>query len=448
LGWKLEVNEYGALHISELVVRRYKVATKEPLTWGLCDNKERDSNSHYCDKNFKRTFPCAPGAAYYGREQNATLAFQIAIWRWMTLIKEHQPLTHDNDTLTKRVSDFGATMNVLYGDRVCGQGDNEFMNNIISHYLYYLDLMGVDRDEVGPYEVLSCAKQYIWSVSLTILLAFTLVLLVNCDYEYSSLNKGLPLKSCYQCNTLKPPPGATGASLACNCNKGSTTPYNRGRPACCKGAVRYYFKMDQFENIFSNRNSLEVETHANKGFLDYQSFITASALYQPYGFGTTYMNWTFFGTKEVAAFLAHVATKISCENYNYGEAGKDLKVDLLNHPEYIEQNATLAFQVAIWRWMMPIKKHQPSAHDVFLGTWKPTKNDTLAMRVSGFGTTMNVLYGDLVCGHGDNESMNNIISHYLYYLDLMGVGREEAGPQEVLSCAKQVAFNPSFSSPP
>ncbi|KAM4119514.1 hypothetical protein ACJW30_03G065800 [Castanea mollissima] len=135
-------------------------------------------------------------------------------------------------------------------------------------------------------------------------------------------------------------------------------------------------------------------------------------------------------------------------NYNYGEVGKDLKVDLLNHPEYIEQNATLALQVAIWRWMMSIKKHQPSAHDVFLGTWTPTKDDTLAKRVSGFGTTMNVLYGDLVCGHGDNESMDNIISHYLYYLDLMGVGREEAGPQEMLSCAKQVAFNPSFSSSP
>uniref|UniRef100_A0A2N9F4S7 Glycoside hydrolase family 19 catalytic domain-containing protein n=1 Tax=Fagus sylvatica TaxID=28930 RepID=A0A2N9F4S7_FAGSY len=135
-------------------------------------------------------------------------------------------------------------------------------------------------------------------------------------------------------------------------------------------------------------------------------------------------------------------------NYNYGEAGKALKVDLLNHPEYIEQNATLAFQVAIWRWMTPIKEHQPSAHDVFIGYWKPTKNDTLAKRVSGFGATMNVLYGDLVCGEDDNESMNNIISHYLYYLDLMGVGREEAGPQQVLSCAQQVAFNPFSSSSP
>ena len=133
-------------------------------------------------------------------------------------------------------------------------------------------------------------------------------------------------------------------------------------------------------------------------------------------------------------------------NYNYGEAGRALKLDLLNHPEYIEQNATLAFKVAIWRWMTPVKKHQPSAHDVFIGHWKPTKNDTLAKRVPGFGTTMNVLYGDLVCGQDDNEFMNNIISHYLYYLDLMGVGQEEAGPHELLSCSQQVSFNPSSSS--
>ena len=135
-------------------------------------------------------------------------------------------------------------------------------------------------------------------------------------------------------------------------------------------------------------------------------------------------------------------------NYNYGEAGKELDVDLLNHPEYIEQNATLAFQVAIWRWMMPIKEHQPSAHEVIIGYWKPNRNDTLGKRVSGFGATMNILYGDLVCGQGDNESMNNIIAHYLYYLDLMGVNREETGPNEVLSCAKQVVFNPSSSSSP
>ena len=51
------------------------------------------------------------------------------------------------------------------------------------------------------------------------------------------------------------------------------------------------------------------------GFWGYHSFITASAKYEPYGFGTTYLNSSFFGTKEVVAFLAHVGTKTSCEYY-------------------------------------------------------------------------------------------------------------------------------------
>ena len=76
------------------------------------------------------------------------------------------------------------------------------------------------------------------------------------------------------------------------------------------GAISNYFRSSQFENIFSNRNSLEVDAH-EVGFWDYQSFITASADYQPYGFGTTYRK--LLGMKELAAFLAHVATKTSCK---------------------------------------------------------------------------------------------------------------------------------------
>ncbi|KAJ6689786.1 hypothetical protein OIU85_006126 [Salix viminalis] len=131
----------------------------------------------------------------------------------------------------------------------------------------------------------------------------------------------------------------------------------------------------KFENLFSKRNTPVV--HA-AGFWDFHSFISAAAA-----------------------------------NYNYGKTGEALQIDLLNHPEFIENNATLAFQAAIWKWMTPGKKHQPSAHDAFVGIWKPTKNDTLAKRVPGFGTTMNVLYGDEACGKGDDESMNNIVSHYL-----------------------------------
>ncbi|XP_010557059.1 PREDICTED: chitinase-like protein 1 [Tarenaya hassleriana] len=259
---------------------------------------------------------------------------------------------------------------------------------------------------------------------------------------------------------------------------------------CCNETISDYFQVTQFEQLFSKRNS--PAAHA-VGFWDYRSFITAAAIYEPLGFGTT--GGYLMGQKEIAAFLGHVASKTSCGfgvatggptawglcynremspsqsycdeswkytypcapgaeyygrgalpiywNYNYGATGEALKVDLLHHPEYIEQNATLAFQAAIWRWMTPIKKSQPSAHDIFVGNWKPTKNDTLSKRGPTFGTTMNILYGDLVCGQGDIEGMNTIISHYQHFLDDLGVGREKAGRHEELTCAEQKAFNPS-----
>ncbi|KAM7257177.1 hypothetical protein ACFE04_012918 [Oxalis oulophora] len=272
------------------------------------------------------------------------------------------------------------------------------------------------------------------------------------------------------------------------CRRGWECPY--ASIYCCNQTISDYFQSYQFEDLFSKRNS--PLAHA-VGFWDYQSFITASVNFQPLGFGTT--GGKHMQMKEIAAFLGHVGSKTSCGygvatggplawglcynremspsqsycdesykykypcspgaeyygrgalpiywNFNYGATGEALKVDLLSHPEYIEQNATLAFQAAMWRWMTPIKKNQPSAHDIFVGNWKPTKNDTLAKRGPNFGTTMNLLYGEMTCGQGDIEPMNNIVSHYLYFLDLLGVGREEAGPHNELTCAEQKAFNPA-----
>ncbi|XWS16671.1 hypothetical protein CRYUN_Cryun34aG0111000 [Craigia yunnanensis] len=238
---------------------------------------------------------------------------------------------------------------------------------------------------------------------------------------------------------------------------------------CCNQTISDIFQVYQFEDLFSKRNS--PVAHA-VGFWDYQSFILAAAIYEHLGFGTTGggygvatggpLAWGLCYNKEMspsqdycddfykymypcapgAQYYGRGALPIYW-NYNYGAVGEALKVDLLNHPEYIEQNATLAFQAAIWRWMTPIKKSQPSAHDIFVGNWKPTKNDTLAERGPTFGSTMNVLYGDFTCGQGDIDPMNTIISHYQYFLDLMGIGREQAGPHDGLTCAEQVAFNPT-----
>lgn len=130
--------------------------------------------------------------------------------------------------------------------------------------------------------LLHAKMAYNWSVLLLTTALILLVLLVNCEESF--------VKPSYE----------TDACPFCR----------RHVSTCCGGAISNYFRSSQFESIFSNRNSLEVDTH-EVGFWDYQSFITASADYQSYGFGTTYLK--LLGMKELAAFLAHVATKTPCE---------------------------------------------------------------------------------------------------------------------------------------
>ncbi|CAL9768049.1 unnamed protein product, partial [Musa acuminata subsp. burmannicoides] len=81
----------------------------------------------------------------------------------------------------------------------------------------------------------------------------------------------------------------------------------RGSVYCCNETVSEYLHAYRFENLFSKPNA--PVAHA-VGFWDYQSFITAAALYEPLGFGTTGDKQTKM--KEVAAFLGHVGSKTSC----------------------------------------------------------------------------------------------------------------------------------------
>jgi len=54
-------------HCRNNVSGGYGVATGGPLAWGLCYNKELSPDKFYCDEYYKLTYPCTPGAAYYGR---------------------------------------------------------------------------------------------------------------------------------------------------------------------------------------------------------------------------------------------------------------------------------------------------------------------------------------------------------------------------------------------
>lgn len=229
----------------------------------------------------------------------------------------------------------------------------------------------------------------------------------------------------------------------------------------CNKTVEELFTADMFEGMFNHRN--EKSSHA-QGFWSYDGFITAAKMYEKQGFGT--LGGDDMQLRELAAFFAHVAHETSCGwsgakdgpnawglcynqemapekdycktedllypcapgagyygrgafplywNYNYGPTGKALKQDLLNHPEILAQNETIAWQAAIWYWMTPAKT-RASPHQVMTNQWVPTKLDTLQERKSGFGLTINIKTGDVECGHGDDPRMLSRISHYLYFL--------------------------------
>lgn len=78
---------------------------------------------------------------------------------------------------------------------------------------------------------------------------------------------------------------------------------------CCNQTISQVFAVYQFEDLFSKRNSPVAKA---VGFWDYKSFITASAMFQHLGFGTT--GGKFMQMKEIAAFFGHVAAKTSCKD--------------------------------------------------------------------------------------------------------------------------------------
>lgn len=57
----------GCINKCKIDAGGYGVATGGPLAWGLCYNKEMSPSHSYCDDYYKLTYPCSPGAEYYGR---------------------------------------------------------------------------------------------------------------------------------------------------------------------------------------------------------------------------------------------------------------------------------------------------------------------------------------------------------------------------------------------
>ena len=111
-------------------------------------------------------------------------------------------------------------------------------------------------------------------------------------------------------------------------------------------------------------------------------------------------------------------------NYNYGQCSEFLFGDkqvLLDRPERMIEEASVAFMSAIWFWMTP-QAPKPSCHDVMAGNWIPTADDIAKKRdTSKFGMTINIINGGLECGQGDGQSSpTDRAGYYRNYIGIMG----------------------------
>ncbi|KAH1122733.1 hypothetical protein J1N35_005893 [Gossypium stocksii] len=108
-------------------------------------------------------------------------------------------------------------------------------------------------------------------------------------------------------------------------------------------------------------------------------------------------------------------------NYNYGQCGTSIGVDLLNNPDLLSSDPTISFKSAFWFWMTP-QSPKPSCHEVVVGAWSPSGSDQAAGRVPGYGVVTNIINGGLECGKGWDAKVEDRIGFYKRYCDMLGVG--------------------------
>jgi len=112
-------------------------------------------------------------------------------------------------------------------------------------------------------------------------------------------------------------------------------------------------------------------------------------------------------------------------NFNYGLFSSIIYGDksvLLDQPEIVAQDGKIGYMTAILFWMTP-QSPKPSAHDVIVNKWKPTKADMAkGLGSRGFGVTIMVLNG-LEADQGETEGsgVKRRAGHYRDLTNAMGV---------------------------
>ena len=94
-------------------------------------------------------------------------------------------------------------------------------------------------------------------------------------------------------------------------------------------------------------------------------------------------------------------------NFNYKAAGDSLGIDLLNNPDLVKTDASVAWQTGVWYWMTQAGPNSVPAHD--------------AIATQGFGGTIRSINGSIECDGGNPGQVQSRVNTYLRFTEILGV---------------------------
>ncbi|KAF6172465.1 hypothetical protein GIB67_006978 [Kingdonia uniflora] len=236
-----------------------------------------------------------------------------------------------------------------------------------------------------------------------------------------------------------------------NCTNGCQSQCS---PPSGRGTVGDLLSQTQFNEILKHRS----DTNCQGGFYTYDAFISAAnslqlAVTQAHERGNSQLSWLkllmklqvrrglsaqdgpyawgycFIEERRTPDTYCQASVQWPCAvgkkyygrgpiqiswNYNYGQAGRAIGIDLINNPNIVATDPTISFKTALWFWMTP-QSPKPSCHNVIIGQWTPSSADTAAGRVPGYGVITNIINGRIECGQGSNDNVANRIGFYRRY---------------------------------
>ncbi|GII94011.1 glycoside hydrolase family 19 protein [Sinosporangium siamense] len=95
-------------------------------------------------------------------------------------------------------------------------------------------------------------------------------------------------------------------------------------------------------------------------------------------------------------------------NYNYKAAGDALEIDLLNFPNLVQNEASVAWATGIWYWMTQNGPGTMTPHTAMVGK-------------HGFGETIRSINGRLECNGANPRQVENRVRLYLRFTEILGV---------------------------